>query len=91
VKASIRRRLAAAKRRIERRLQRGGGNRGRPMFIAKGVSYELAERVRGITTGGIGLVQRLAEESGLVEAIDRHVQTIKNHGEHTRRLRLFEV
>jgi len=32
------------------------------MFTARGVSYELAERARGITTGGIGLIQRLPEE-----------------------------
>jgi len=79
VKASIRKRLAAAKRRIERRLQRGGGKCDRPMFTAQGVSYELAERARGITTGGIGLIQRLAEQSGLVEAIDRRVHVLKIH------------
>jgi hypothetical protein len=79
VKANIRNRLARDKRRIERRLERPGCNGGRPMFAGSNVRYELAERVRGMTVGGIGLIQRLAEQSGLVEAIDRHVQVLKIH------------
>jgi hypothetical protein len=31
-----------------------------------GVKYELAEKVRGITCGGIGMLRRLAEDVGLV-------------------------
>jgi hypothetical protein len=79
VKASIRNKLARAKRRIERRLERPGGNGGRPMFAGRSVRYELADKAHGITVGGIGLMQRLAEQSGLVEAIDRHVQVLKIH------------
>jgi hypothetical protein len=79
VKASIRKKLARAKRRIERRLERPAGNGGRPMFAGTSVRYELADKVRGITTGGIGLVHRLAHQTGLVEAIDRHVHLLKIH------------
>lgn len=79
MKASIRNKLARAKRRIERRLQGPSGNGGRPRFAGSDVRYELANRVRGITVGGIGLMQRLAEQSGLVEAINRHVQVLKIH------------
>jgi len=79
VKTSIRNKLARAKRRIERRLESSAGNGGRPMFTGTGVRYELAERVRGITVGGIGLVHRLAEETGLIEAIDRNVHVLKIH------------
>jgi len=79
VKASIRNKLARAKRRIERRLERPAGNGGRPMFVGSRLRYEWAERVRGISVGGIGLVQRLAEQSGLVAAIDRQVQVLKIH------------
>jgi len=79
VKGSIRKKLARAKRRIERRLERPGGNGGRPMFAATKVRYELADKVRGITVGGIGVVHRLAEESGLVDAIDRNVHVLKIH------------
>jgi len=79
VKGSIRKKLARAKRRIERRLERPGGNGGRPMFAGTNVRYELADKVRGITVGGIGLVHRLAQETGLVDAIDRNVHVLKIH------------
>jgi hypothetical protein len=79
VKPSIRKRLADAKRRIERRLERPGGKGGRPLFGGRNVRYEYAERVCGITVGGVGLVHRLAEEIGLVEAINRHVHVLKVH------------
>ena len=79
MKGSIRKRLARAKRRIERRLECSGGNGGRPMFAAKNIRYELADKVRGITAGGIGLMHRLAQETGLVDAIDRNVHVLKIH------------
>ena len=79
MKASIQKRLRKAKRRIERRLQRGGGNGGRPMFAATNLHYELAGKARGIGVGGIGVVHRLAQQIGLVEAIDRHVHVLKIH------------
>jgi Transposase DDE domain group 1 len=79
VKDSIRKRLARAKRRIERRLEGPASNGGRPMFAAGNVCYELADRVRGIAVGGIGVMHRLAEECGLVEAIDRRVDVLKIH------------
>jgi hypothetical protein len=71
--------LARAKRRIERRLERPAGNGGRPMFAGTSVRYELADRVRGIAVGGIGVMHRLAEECGLVDAIDRRVAVLKIH------------
>jgi hypothetical protein len=71
--------LVRAKRRIERRLERSGGNGSRPMFAAQNIRYELADKVRGITVGGIGLMHRLAQESGLVDAIDRNVHVLKIH------------
>jgi len=79
VKGSIRKRWVRAQRRIERRLERPGGNGGRPMFAAKNIRYELADKARGITAGGIGLMHRLAEETGLVDAIDRNVHVLKIH------------
>jgi hypothetical protein len=79
VKASLGRKLAGAKRRIERRAERPAGNGGRPMFGATSVRYELADKVGGITAGGIGLVQRLAEEIGFVEAIDRFLHLLTIH------------
>lgn len=75
----IRKRLRKAKRRIERRLERGDGNRGRPMLAATNVHYELAEKTRAIGVGGIGLMHRLADQVGLIDAIDRNVHVLKIH------------
>jgi len=79
VKNSIQKRLRQAKRRIERRLEGAREDRGRPMLGASNLRYELAEKVRGMGPGGIGLVHRLAQEIGLVDAIDRRVQVLKVH------------
>ena len=76
---NIQNRLRNAKRRIERRLDGAREDRGKPMFGAVNLRVELAEKVRAIGTGGIGLVHRLAQRSGLVEAIDRRVQVLKIH------------
>jgi len=39
----------------------------------------MGDKVRAIGTGGIGLVHRLAEQSGLVDAIDRSLHLLKVH------------
>lgn len=44
-----------------------------------GVKYELADKARGITYGGIGMLRRLAEKIGLVENIDRRLHLLKFH------------
>jgi len=79
VKRIIRERLAKAKRRIERRLVGAREDRGKPMFQAANLRVELADKVRAVGPGGIGLVHRLAEQTGLVEAIDRRVHLLKVH------------
>lgn len=68
------------KRSIERRLNGPiTQDFSRPMFSAKNIAYELAQRTRAITHGGIGLVHRLVREIGLAEAIDRRVEVLKIH------------
>lgn len=82
---SIARRLADHKREIQRRLARAQRRKDQrppdagPVFSAAGMKYELAEKVRGLSFGGIGLFQRLAREVGLVAAIDRRVRVLKFH------------
>jgi hypothetical protein len=49
------------------------------MFAATNIRVELADKIRGITTGGIGVVHRLAEEIGLIDAIDRRLHLLKIH------------
>jgi Transposase DDE domain group 1 len=79
VKASISKRLNLAKRRIERRLDGPRGDRGKPMLSASRLQVEMADKVRAVGTGGIGVMHRLAEEIGLVAAIDRRVHLLKIH------------
>ena len=49
------------------------------MFAATNVRIELADKVRAIGVGGIGLMHQLAREMGLVAAIDRRVHLLKIH------------
>ncbi len=59
MKRSILKRLRQAKQRIERRLDGGRIDQGKPMFAASNIRVELADKIHGIGAGGIGVVQRL--------------------------------
>jgi hypothetical protein len=86
VKKSISQKLKARKRRIQKKLakanrdkyQRAMDNAG-PVLNASGIKYELADKVQGIAFGGVGVMMKLAQEVGLVEAINRHVQLLQVH------------
>jgi hypothetical protein len=67
------------KRSIERRLQRDRFVNGyeHPVLSATNIHYELAERTKAINYGGIGLIHMLARQSGLIDAIDRHLHLLK--------------
>ena len=86
MKTSIARRLKIRKRRIEKRLahanrdkyQRCAEGAG-PVLDPPGVKYELADKARGISYGGVGMMLKLAQEVGLVEAIDNRLQLLKMH------------
>jgi len=70
--------VARRKRRIEQRLRpRTWTAQPTPMYRARNMHYEHSDRVRGLATGGIGMMHRLAQHTGLVEAIDRHVRVLK--------------
>lgn len=72
--------LRQRKQRIERRLApRNWAEQADPMFGASNVHYELSDRDRGLTVGGIGAMQRLVRHVGLVEEMDRHVEVLKKH------------
>ena len=78
--AITRKRLAQRKRRIQRRLRtRDAADQGRPVFSAGNIHYELADRTRGISCGGIGAMHLLARQAGLIEALDDNVHLLKLH------------
>ena len=80
VKPSLRQKLAHRKRRLERRLDKTD-LRGcsQPMFTARAIHYEIADRTRGLASGGIGAIHLLARRLGLIDAIDRRLHVLKIH------------
>lgn len=86
MKASIARGLNVRKHRIKKRLacanrekyQRFAAGKG-PVIDPAGVKYELADKVRGISYGGVGLMIKLAHEVGLVKAINERLHLLKMH------------
>ena len=80
MKPSIRRKLTNSKRRIQRRLNQADlGDCSKPMMTASNIHYEIAERSRGISVGGIGVLHALARQLGLIDAIDRRLELLKIH------------
>ena len=79
--STIRRQLLRRrKQRIERRLKpRNWHGQAAPMLAASNVHYELSDRDRGIATGGVGAMHRLARHVGLIEDLDEHVEVLKAH------------
>ena len=72
--------LRRCKRKIERRLaRREWTEQRRPMLAGRNIQYEMAERTRAISCGGLGAIHRLAQQTGLVKVIDRSVRVLKRH------------
>jgi hypothetical protein len=74
----IQRQLAVRRQRIRRRLERSGGGAG-PLFAARNIRYEIADRQRGIGFGGIGTIHLLARQLGLIDAINDRLHLLKIH------------
>ena len=81
MKASVARKLRERKRWILRRINPAAPDTDstEPMFSARNIQYEIAERSRGIAAGGIGAIHLLARQVGLIEGIDRELHLLKRH------------
>jgi hypothetical protein len=80
VNAKIHQFLKNRKNRIERRLDKKRlGNTSRPAFTAANIHYEVADRVHGISHGGIGALHLLAQRIGLIDAIDQNLHLLLFH------------
>ena len=78
--AKIRHQLNRNKRRVQRRLDKTKPIRShRPVLSATNIHYEISDRVHGISYGGIGAFQLLAQRIGLVDAIDERLHLLKIH------------
>lgn len=74
------RRVRNRKRRIGHRLRdKVWPEQAAPMLAGRNIQYELSEKTRGLDTGGIGVMHRLALQTSLVEEIDRRVSVLKVH------------
>jgi hypothetical protein len=72
--------LAKRKRRIERRLRKmQWAKQDQPMLSASNIHYEVADKTRAIGCGGIGAMHLLAQQLGLVEAINKDLHLLKVH------------
>lgn len=49
------------------------------MYAASNIHYDLSQRMRGLDTGSIGALHALAQQTGLVDAVDEHVHVLKRH------------
>jgi hypothetical protein len=81
VKTSVARLLRERKRRVEERInpRAPDADSTEPMFSARNIQYEVADRTRGIAAGGIGAIHLLARQVGLIDDIDRELHVLKRH------------
>ena len=78
--ANVHRQLNRRKRRILRRIEnKPGVERPRPMMAASNIHYEIADRTRAISPGGIGAMHLLAQKLGLVRDINEGLHLLKRH------------
>ena len=72
--------LRKRKGKLARRLERKQwSDQQRPMFTARNITYEMADRTTAISCGGIGAFHMLSVNSGLVKRIDAAVELLKKH------------
>ena len=77
---SRQRRADKRKRRIKRRLNdRTWPHQEEPMFRATNVHYDVADRTRAMSHGGMGVIHQMCRRTGLVEEIDRKLHLLKFH------------
>jgi hypothetical protein len=80
VSKSIAKQLKRRKQRIQYRLRDIHWNeQDQPMFSAKNIHYEIADRSRGLAYGGIGWMQLLVQQTGLVQALNDRLTLLKRH------------
>ena len=77
MKAKIRRQLEARKRRIKKRLDKTKYVHDVPVISASSIDYEIADRTRAISSGGIGIVHQTVKRLELDQAINRVLNIFK--------------
>ena len=75
--ASIRRKLAARKRRIKKRLDKTNLGCECPVIAASNIHYEIADRTRAISAGGIGAIHQMVKRLGVDTLINQRLNVLK--------------
>ncbi len=76
----LRQRLATRQRQVQRRLdKRKLPDCSRPIFAGCKFHFDLSHRVQGLGFGGVPLLLQLAQDIGLVDAIDQRLHILKIH------------
>jgi hypothetical protein len=73
--------LQERKQKIEKRLDpdRGWSNQPEPMFEAANIHFEMGEKTRAVSCGGLGAIHLMVKKIGLVEEIDSRLVLLKKH------------
>ena len=80
MKRQQRRVLERERLKIQRRLERAvTTNTSGPVIGRANISYELAERTKAVAHGGMGMITRLVERTGLAQEIDESLELLKIH------------
>jgi Transposase DDE domain group 1 len=80
VNANLHRKLNQRKRRILHRIENQPGvERQQPMLTASNIHYELSERTKAISPGGIGVIQLMVQKLGLARDINDNLHLLKRH------------
>jgi len=77
VSAKVQQQHAKSKRRIERRLDKTKFDDSSPVLSGANIHYEVSERTRAISAGGLGMIHQMVGRLGLAEAINRSVPLLK--------------
>src|SRR6187200_2510218 len=85
VRRNVAKKVARRKRRVLKRLERARERRfirgldSTAVIGANAITHELSERSHAIGHGGIGMMIKLARNTGLIDAIDRRLHLLKVH------------
>ena len=75
--AKIRKKLAARKRRIEKRLDTTKFGSECPVISASNIQYEIADRTQAISAGGIGMIHQMVKRLKLDSSINSRLDVFK--------------
>lgn len=75
-----RRIIEKRRQKLERRLRRiQWEDQKQPMLNGTNIHYEMSEKVKAISCGGIGAIHKMVQWSGLVKEIDARLKLLKCH------------